>query len=164
MDLHEWEGLMPNHSPVAIANAFTELGGSAMPQMKLQKLTYIAHGWNLAISGLPLVDAQPEAWDNGPVFRSIWNRIRDLGTTGGKIKDYDGTIPTADLSTSEKAVINHVWKKYGEKCANDLSDMTHKPNTPWTKAYYERGRNATIPNEAIADHYLALARAGRAIA
>lgn len=153
---------MPEYSPVAIANAFVDIAGHAMPQMKLQKLTYIAHGWNLAITGCPLVSATPQAWDNGPVFRQIWDRIRDLGWSGGKIRDYDGSTPQANLTPSEKAIIEHVWKKYGAKSATELSDMTHQPNTPWTRAYYGRGRNASIPNEDIQAHYLALANAGRA--
>lgn len=156
---------MPNYSPAAIANAFVDLAGHAMPQMKLQKLTYIANGWNLAIAGVPLVDAQPEAWDNGPVFRSIWNRLRDLGPTlRGKVRDYDGSTPEAKLMPEEEAILQHVWNKYGSKTANELSDMTHQPNTPWTKAYYSQGRNAKISNAEIMNHYLALARAGRAIA
>ena len=155
---------MSHHSPAAIANAFADLAGTAMPQMKLQKLTYIANGWNLAIAGIPLVDAQPEAWDNGPVFRSIWNRLRDLGSASGKIRDYDGSTPRAALTEDERAVIQHVWRKYGEKTARELSDLTHQPNTPWSRAYFGHGRNAVISNEEVRDHYLALARAGRVLA
>lgn len=152
---------MPNYSPAAVANAFVDIAPGAMPQMKLQKLTYIADGWNLAIAGQPLVDANAEAWDNGPVFRSIWNRVRDLGTRNGKIQDYDGSIPEAQLSAQERAVVEHVWRKYGDKSAHQLSDMTHRANTPWTRAYYSRGRNAVIPKEDVRGHYLALAQAGR---
>lgn len=156
---------MPNYHPAAIANAFVDIAGRPLPQMKMQKLTYIADGWNLAIADVPLVNAQPEAWDNGPVFRSIWNRIRDLGTTlTGKVRDYDGEVPEADLTQDEAAVIQHVWRKYGNKTALELSSMTHQPNTPWTRAYFERGRNAIISNDDIRAHYLALAQAGRALA
>lgn len=155
---------MPNHSPAAIANAFVDIAGQAMPQMKLQKVTYIADGWNLAIAGVPLTDAQPEAWDNGPVFRSLWNRLRDRGFVGGKVMDYDGSIPAASLSSQEQAIVNHVWNKYGLKTARELSELTHQPNTPWSQAYYSRGRNASISNESIRTHYLALAQAGRIIA
>lgn len=155
---------MPDYAPAAIANAFVDLAGHSLPQMKLQKLTYIADGWNLAIAGVPLVNVQPEAWDNGPVFRGIWDRIRDLGVTvAGKVRDYDGSVPVAQLSPSEEAVIQHVWRKYGGKSAAELSAMTHQPNTPWTRAYYSKGRNARIPNDDIRAHYLALAQAGRTV-
>ncbi|UAK25840.1 Panacea domain-containing protein [Sphingomonas nostoxanthinifaciens] len=153
---------MPDYTPAAVANAFVEIAGHALPQMKLQKLTYIAHGWNLAISGEPLVNDQPEAWDNGPVFRSIWDRMRDLPNgSGGKVKDYDNSIPMAEFTRNERAIIDHVWRKYGGKSAYELSEMTHQPGTPWTHAYYQRGRNAKLRNEEIREHYLALARAGR---
>lgn len=153
---------MPSHAPAAVANAFIDIAGRAMPQMKLQKLTNIAHGWNLAIAGTPLVDAAPEAWDNGPVFRSIWNRIRDLGVTrDGKIKNYDGSVPSGDFTADERAILQHVWNKYGSRTGAELSAMTHEPNTPWSRAYFWGGRNAPIPNQDIRTHYLALARAGR---
>lgn len=154
---------MPHHAPAAIANAFVDLAGQSLPQMKLQKLAYMAHGWNMAINGEPLIDVQPEAWDNGPVYRDIWNRIRDLRLSPtGKVRDYDGSVPAADLNPREREVIDHVWKKYGGFSAQDLSDMTHMPGTPWTDAYYWDGRNAPIKNGKIAAHYLALAKAGRA--
>ena len=156
---------MPDYSPAAIANAFVNYAGHPLPQMKLQKLTYIADGWNLAIAGVPLVNTQPEAWDNGPVFRSIWNRVRDLGVTAaGKVRDYDGSVPEVVLTADEAAVVRHVWNKYGSKSAYELSAMTHQPNTPWTRAYYGGGRNSRITNEDVRSHYLALAQAGRAAA
>lgn len=152
---------MPNHRAGAIANAFVDRFGLGMPQMKLQKLAYIAHGWNLAINGEPLISETPEAWDNGPVFRSIWNAIRDFGTVGTKVVDQNKTEMIAALSPSESSIIDHVWRKYGAYSATDLSRMTHQPNTPWTRAYFTYGRNAPILNPDIENHYRELAFAGR---
>lgn len=156
---------MPEFPSAAIANAFVELNGGPLPQMKLQKLTYIAHGWNLAISGQPLVSDVPEAWDNGPVFRLIWDRIRDFGLTmQGKVRAPSGEVYTAALSPQERAVINHVWNKYRGFSQFDLSDMTHQPGTPWTEAYFGRGRNSPLSNATIRQHYHELALAGRGAA
>lgn len=152
---------MANHSACAIANAFVDIGGVYMPQMKLQKLAYIAHGWNLAISDEPLIGETVQAWDGGPVFRSMWNAIRDYGTRDGKIVGPGQKEISELLSDSERAVISHVWKKYGAYSATELSAMTHRPNTPWSKAYFARGRDAPIFNADIADHYKELAFAGR---
>ncbi|WP_291424251.1 Panacea domain-containing protein [Acidocella sp.] len=158
---------MPNHSPLAIANEFLKRhSGTAIPaQMQLQKLVYIAHGWNLAINGEPLVSEMPQAWDNGPVFRKIWNHIRDFGF-GSKTKLLEDPInnkPIEEiLSAEESGIIDHVWNKYGRYSGLELSRMTHEQNTPWTNTYFTRGQNASIPNDEIRDHYIQLAMAGRA--
>ena len=157
---------MPNYSPKAIANAFIEMrGNSCLPsQMLIQKLTYIAHGWNLAINKEPLVSEAPEAWDNGPVFRSIWDHIRDYGYDKKNrllIDPINEQAYSASFSQEEREVLDHVWRKYGARTANELSRMTHEPNTPWSKAYFERGRNASLPNQEIRQHYIDLAMAGR---
>lgn len=154
---------MPNYTPEEIANAFVDLNGGPLTQMKLQKLVYIAHGWNLVINHEPLVKTQPEAWDNGPVFRSIWNSIRDYGTTlTGKIRGWQTEIPVPNFTAAEGALLDAVWKKYGHLSAQRLSDMTHQPGTPWTEAYFWGGRNTPIENDAIEAHYREIALAGRA--
>lgn len=129
--------------------------------MTLHKLTYMAHGWNLAIAGEPLVADSPEAWDNGPVFRLIWDRVRDFGFRDGRVLKADGRPYQADLTKQEKGVLEHVWKKYKRYNPFELSDMTHQPGTPWTETYFSRGRNAVIPDAAIRRHYRELALAGR---
>ncbi len=68
---------------------------------------------------------------------------------------------TVDLTDEERSVIDHVWSKYGEKNAKQLSDMTHEPNTPWSKAYFNRGRNSSLKDDEIQEHYTQLALAGR---
>src|SRR5690348_15136296 len=75
---------MPNYSATAIANEFLRRRGESVSpaQMLVQKLAYIANGWNLAINGEPLIRENAEAWDNGPVYRSIWDHIRDFGYRG----------------------------------------------------------------------------------
>jgi uncharacterized phage-associated protein len=158
---------MPNHSPLAIANEFLRRRASTSwpPQMLIQKLAYIAHGWNLAINNQPLINELPEAWDNGPVFREIWDHVRDNGYRGPNCTLLNPVTKTEireDLTPSEVAVIEHVWTKYKDFSAGKLSRLTHEPNTPWSKAYFERGRNASLANDEIKDHYVQLALAGRA--
>jgi len=157
---------MPDHSAVAIANEFLRRRDSAEwpRQMLLQKLAHIANGWNLVINGYPLIAETAEAWDNGPVYRSLWDHIRDHGYRGPArtLTDPDtGDVVTAALTPSERDIIDHVWRKYGPMGAARLSQMTHELGTPWTKAYFERGRNAPLDNDDIRSHYTELALAGR---
>lgn len=169
-------GVMAGHLVLAVANEFLKLSPE-LTNMQLQKLVYISHGWNLAINGSPLVSEQPEAWDNGPVFRTLWNALRNKGGApiGRQITpNSGGWFPaegqgdddpySADLSQEERGVIDHVWKKYSKFGAFALSNMTHQPGTPWFKAYYQRGRNSLLDENEIKQHYRDLAIAGRTAA
>jgi uncharacterized phage-associated protein len=160
-------GVMANHDARAIANEFLRRRGTEVwpQQLSIQKLTYIAHGWNLVVNGEPLIEEIPEAWDNGPVFRSIWNHIKDYGYRGKHCTLVDPITKEEffePLTPSETGVIDHVWAKYGGKLSSELSDMTHRLGTPWYNAYFGRHRNAPLSNEDISRHYYELAIAGRA--
>ena len=77
---------MADWSPV-IANEFIRRAaseGKSFTQMQLQKLVYIANGWNLAISGVPLTQDEPQAWDYGPVYPYLWKALRSYGREGVK--------------------------------------------------------------------------------
>ena len=155
---------MPRHSPIAIANEFVRRAGTnaRLSSMQLQKLVYIAHGWNLAVTGTPLVAGRLEAWDNGPVFPELYRSTRHLARDAdGLLLDADGTPAAAALDDGERELLAAVWDRYGNMPAERLSALTHEPDTPWTKAYLEHGRNATIPNDVIESHYLELGRAAR---
>lgn len=132
--------------------------------MYIQKLCHIANGWNLAVNGEPLIGEVPQAWDNGPVFRTIWDHIKDHGYQGRHNTLVDPQTDaeiSEELTETETKIIEHVWKKYGHLTASRLSKLTHEPNTPWEKAYFGRGRNATLDLDEIRDHYIELAMAGR---
>lgn len=153
------------HDPRAIANEFLKLKeGQPINQMWLQKLVYMAHGWNLAINKAPLVSGRIEAWDGGPVLRPIWDQMRDLGRNApGSLFGNPNRVPyAATLSDGERAVIDHVWKRYGAYTGRQLSEMTHKEGTPWSNAYFGRGRNARLLDQDIQQHFTDLALAGRA--
>jgi len=151
------------HDARAIANEFVKLKDGPVNQMWLQKLVYIAHGWNLAINGEPLIEDRVEAWDGGPVFRIIWNHFRDFGLNTKKclLGNRDGEPFKADLSDSERAIIGHVWKRYGSYSGRELSEMTHQEGTPWSNTYFGKGRNRALDADDIKQHFTELALAGR---
>jgi uncharacterized phage-associated protein len=157
---------MPNFSAASIVNEFLRRRASIQwpAQMFVQKLAYISHGWNLAINNEALISERAEAWDNGPVYRSVWNLIRDYGYRGTNCTLVDpasGEEYVATLSQSERAVVDHVWNKYRHNTATDLSNLTHQAGTPWFNAYFNAGRNASLNDEEIQRHYVQLAVAGR---
>ena len=155
---------MANFEAKAIANEFLSRNGGPLEQMKLQKLVYIAHGWNLAINREPLVADRIEAWDGGPVMRRIWNHLRDFGYNVNSHfigNGPDGGMVTAPLSEPEKSIIDHVWRKYGSYTGLELSEMTHKEGTPWSNSYFGNGRNSQLSQTDIQQHFIELALAGR---
>jgi uncharacterized phage-associated protein len=158
---------------VAVANEFLKLPGAAgrLTQMHLQKLTYIAHGWNWAINGEPLVADDVEAWSFGPVIRDLYDHTKFFGKEpiGRQITPDDSEVARffgpgdksqppykAVLTDRERAVIQHVWRRYGNLSAIRLSELTHQPGTPWFQAF-QRGKNTVIDDDAIKTHYNELA-------
>lgn len=170
---------MPNLS-MAIANEFLKRpdGVGTLTQMQLQKLTYIAHGWNLALNDSRLVSDDLEAWDYGPVFPMLYNHAKYFGKLPipRLIAERDddrvsffignqaahGSPYKAKLSPEESEVIDKVWDRYKNYSAFKLSDLTHKPGTPWYETYFGKGKSAVIDDDLIQEHYLELAKSGAA--
>jgi len=160
---------LSNYS-TAIANEFIRRAfgrGDGLSQMQAQKLVFISHGWNLALNERPICVDRSEAWDYGPVFPLLYDHTKYFGN--GPIprqirKDDDNpasffigknkgsSIFSAQLSSGEKQVIGKVWARYGELDGIALSKLTHQRDTPWFNAY-RQGRNTTIDNSAIRQHY-----------
>jgi uncharacterized phage-associated protein len=169
---------MPGRSP-EIANEFIRRAAKAsrhLTHMQLQKLVYIAHGWNLAINGTPLTLDTPSAWDYGPVYRDLFEALRGYGsnpvTREIRAGDFGGGVflegPDADkvaqaaLGQGEKDVIDRVFRDYGQFHAYNLSALTHQPGTPWDQVYKQGvGKMQMIDNERVRRHFIELARSPR---
>lgn len=119
------------YSATAIANYFLDranAAGQEITPMKMQKLVYIAHGWNLAIHGEPLIDEPVEAWRYGPVIPSLFQEFKKYGAS--PITYYaDGTrLPNG---ANVRDVLNQVMGVYGNKDAIHLMRLTHAKGSPW---------------------------------
>ncbi len=152
----------------AVANALIKIAeehGARVSPLKLQKLVYITHGWNLGLAGEPLVeDELPEAWEYGPVFPSLYHEFKDLGSQGiarqatelqlrgGKFEHSKPKIAKDDKFSWD--LLRRVWDQYGKYGAMALSDLTHREGTPWDITRKQSSyRNADISNELIKQHY-----------
>jgi len=170
---------MADWSP-AIANEFIIRGATAgiqFTQMQLQKLVYIAHGWNLAINGAPLTYDNPEAWEYGPVYKELRRAVRHYGRAGvarpianadfmpGSFADDPEEPAVASLTPQEKSVIDRVFRDYHAFHAFQLSALTHQDGTPWTKIYDQgRGKFDEIPAPMIREHFVELATGATTVA
>ena len=155
-----------------IANEFILRGvreDYAFDQMQLQKLVYIAHGWCLAITGAPLTGDRPEAWDFGPVYRRLADRLASCGRAPirelievveplAAIHVHGGQEKTSNLDTIELQILDRVSLHYGRFSSAELSALTLGAGAPWVSVYREgRGRYCEISHALIRDQFVQFA-------
>ena len=140
----------------SVANAFLRLSQrdtQPLTNMQLQKLVYIAHGYNLALFDEPLIEDQVKAWQWGPVIPPLYNRLKKYGAgvIDGEVKD----AVTIDPASNEGRVIEQVWQSYKGFTGAQLSAITHQEGSPWS-ATWAVDKFGVIDNSLIAEHYKSL--------
>jgi uncharacterized phage-associated protein len=150
------------YSAIKVANEILQLARMADPPqsvtpLKLLKLVYIAHGWSLHFFERPLVNEPAQAWQYGPVVPSLYHAVKAYRASPIPC-DIEGDSDPQELNRDDAQLIQAVFKSYGHLSGTQLSNMTHTPETPWSRAWNVHGRNAVIPDESIAQHYAALAQ------
>jgi uncharacterized phage-associated protein len=145
---------MSQYSAITVANKFLELAKRdrvPLTNMQLQKLVYIAHGWNLVLLDKPLFYNNVHAWEWGPVVPKLYKPLSKY--KAGYVTDF---LPSKGESIAPDApelkVIEGVWKAYGKYSGLQLSAITHTEGTPWSEVW-KTNRYGIIPNELIAQHY-----------
>lgn len=146
--------------------------------LKLQKLLYIAYGWNLVLNkeNPRLFDEPIVAWKYGPVVPSIYYYFRDKTDDKNRIEDnmyvasFDeengnidynvAIIPDSDIET--RRIINAVLDRYGEQTGEDLVNKLHEKGSPWDKVYNKNGVEGSGKNSVLNDYEIA-ERSGIAI-
>jgi uncharacterized phage-associated protein len=118
--------------------------------LQVLKLTYIAHGFVLGITGAPLLEDDIEAWKYGPVVRGIYKVLPGGSTQIRTPLDGGGA---AELDSPAKGIVDTVYNLYGKHSGVYLSNLTHRPGSPWHKVLTTYGRNAVIPRDLIESHY-----------
>jgi uncharacterized phage-associated protein len=142
----------PNIDVFDIANWFLAKAKSenkSLKHMKLQKLVYFAYGWYYAyFDQPPLFQEKILAWRHGPVVRELYDRYRHFG--GSPITE-DVTSIEFDLHVN--VVLDNVWKAYEHYSDIHLSGITHRPGSPWFRAYESDEWFAVIAPESIRDYF-----------
>lgn len=145
------------YGAIKVANEFLRLAKEDKPSraftpLQLIKLVYIAHGWSLVHLQQPLLNEPAQAWQYGPVVPSLYHAIKQHGA--GPVRyPIEGDTDPQELSPEAREFIRAVYAAYGGYSGVQLSNMTHQPNTPWSKTWNGAGKNAIIPNSMIQEHY-----------
>ncbi|WP_264941922.1 Panacea domain-containing protein [Sphingomonas caeni] len=128
--------------------------------MQLIKLSYIAHGFSLAINRRPLLSESVEAWRYGPVVPSLYRKLKSYGSgpVDKPISPAFRSLRAETLADDDAALIDAVYAKYGPLSGLQLSYLTHKKGTPWERAYRPDEYGIDLDDEDIRRHYEDLLR------
>lgn len=99
---------------------------------KIQKITYYAYCWYIAIKNNNkdeiknrLFEQHPEAWIHGPVFYDLY-----IEMTHYRNRFFDRN---ANLNPNTKKFLDKIISIYDRYTGNQLEDMTHNER-PWNEA------------------------------
>lgn len=149
------------YDAATVANRFIELaendGGRHLTPMQLIKLSYMAHGFSLAIKDRPLLNEAVEAWRYGPVIPGLYRKLKSYGN-GGVDKPIGRFFGSETLASEDVELIDAVYQKYGKLTGSQLSFLTHKRGTPWHDAYSPDEYGIELEDAAIRRHYSELLR------
>jgi uncharacterized phage-associated protein len=127
---------------------------------RVQKLLYYAHGWYLAAHGSALVADGFEAWEHGPVVRSIYVAFKQSGDRAITKRAEILNVLTGEVSVAkcevpdvDRKLLADVLEGYGHLHAFELSRMTHEHGSPWDKVWNSQPGQIT-PGMRISDNLI----------
>jgi uncharacterized phage-associated protein len=150
------------YPPGAVANFFLAKSDE-ITQMKLHKLLDDAQGWHLAVVGKPLLNETITAWKHGPVVPSLYYDLKKFGA--GPIDRLTRAIDrqtraqyTPQIDADDhlvRGLLERIWSVYGALSGKQLSQMTHAPDSPWTRVrqLHPELSSVDIPNDEIRHHF-----------
>ena len=110
-----------------------------LTDIQIQKLVYYAYSWYMVLHNVKKIfDEQPEAWIHGPVFRSLFNKMKDY-------KRFLNFDEAEKMGESNSEFLDKIFDVYGKYSGNELEKMTHS-ELPWQEARrglgaYEHSQN-----------------------
>lgn len=119
--------------------------------MKLQKLMYFVYKEYLQTTNCQLFSESFEKWQYGPVLPSIYYEFRNFGSDfiNKFARDAKGNIEIINMENDTKIaeIIKNVWDKYKNYRAYQLSALTHRDESAWSKAKDYILKDEDIKNE-----------------
>jgi uncharacterized phage-associated protein len=136
-----------------------------LTHLALQKLLFFAQAWHLARYDTPLVRGQFQAWQFGPVLRSVYDSFRTCGKRPIKIRATRLDLATGhlvvcndDFDTRTSELLLAILAAGAHLPAWYLSELTHKKGSPWDSVWSEAQKAVNvgmkIPNALIRTYFL----------
>ena len=129
---------------VPIVILYCQSKGFTINPLKLQKLLYFIQAWHIVFfKKNPLWDELPEAWVNGPVYRSVYDifkakfyrnsNILYRGNEESLLDELAKRTRMSELTDEQQKLLFSVLDVYGAMSDEKLVISTHSA-TPWNKA------------------------------
>lgn len=149
------------YSSSLVSNAFVHHGRQSKRKfnhLEIQKLVFFAHCWSLTMTCESVVAERPEAWPRGPIFASLYHRLKPFGPKAiPLLQELDAAagrfaplIP--DLNDRHLwRFIEQVFDRYGKFTDRQLSALAHEPDGPW--AATRQARVVYMEDAVIHEHF-----------
>lgn len=129
--------------------------GYEITNLFLQKLLYYIKGFGYVFYKQNMLDMTCEAWVNGPVFPTIYEKYKEFGKETLSCENIEYDVSSL-LSEQEKTLVDYVLDIFGKYNGWTLREFTHKEK-PWQRARegfeeYERCNNE-ISDESICAYF-----------
>lgn len=132
--------------------------------LKVQKLTYMCYAEYLCKNNERLFDDIIYAYEKGPVIKSVYDKLKK---TKGKIIEDDTSayskeekylpirsrILVTENGIDKVDIIDKTIEKYGKLSSNELVQITHRENSPWSKSGKGLQRFKKITDQVIKDYH-----------
>ena len=159
------------YSALLVADYLIASGSGVLTPLHVNKLTYISHGYTLAIHNASLIHDRIEAWQYGPVIPAIYHTLSEYGnseiprlyycSTGMGTAEFDTRVQfLKDILKPNLAIIDRVLETYGPLSGSQLISLVHQKGSPWKQCYVKGRRGVRIPNRIIREHYRELLNVG----
>jgi uncharacterized phage-associated protein len=130
------------YNPVYMSNNFLirSFGGKLpITSMKMQKMLYFLYRDYYQETGISLFSERFSAWKYGPVLESVYYTYKSFGSNS--ITSYGG-IPAYSIKEEDdqrlKMLIDKIWETSKPYNGIYLSQLTHKPESAWYKAWTKK--------------------------
>ncbi|MDD6419670.1 MAG: DUF4065 domain-containing protein [Clostridium sp.] len=126
-----------------------------LTHLKLQKLLYYAQGISLSLNNNVLFNDQIEAWNHGPVIKSVFEKFCKKGRNEITIEDSPSPVDVIrkiEADTPVREALNMTYDNFAIYTAWQLRNMTHEKGTPWYQTY-KPGKNKKISVDLIKKYF-----------
>ena len=143
--------MAPSFNAHDVAKYFVRIGTNVeqeefLTNLKVQKLLYYAQAFHLALNNAILFHEDIEAWQYGPVVRSVYDELKQYSS---------GPIDIAYSETctiDEDSFLSQIYDIFGPYSASKLVSMTHS-EPPWRDSWNPDNPREVISLESMKEYF-----------